>query len=227
MQGVSPSKQFELPEDILQFWFDSCNLTDSRLNSLEYIQDRMKLWFARANHSFEACQRLNAELVTSVSELNPGNWSNQNAISLLAKIILYDQFPRCIWRGTSRAFAYDHFATDCIIQILELDLWSQFQPVHRLFIILALQHSEEMKHQELAASIIGNINSNNNNPEVVNFFVNLPGFHTEHYDVMKRFNRFPGRNDAMNRESTPEEIAFLNSPECPNWCKSQQKAKGK
>ena len=217
---------FKTPEEIVKFWFglDTCSLSDPRLNTIEYIEARMKIWFARADPTFEAVQSMNAELVTEVSASNPAMWSDDhNAIVLLAKIILFDQFPRSIWRGTSNAFAFDQYATNCVIRILEHNLWSQFQPVHRLFIILSLQHSEDMKNQELGATIIKNINENCLNPDVTNFFINLPGFHTEHYDVMKRFNRFPGRNAAMNREPTKEETEFLNSPECPQWCKSQRK----
>ena len=218
--------RFNRPEEIVQFWFglDSCDLNDSRLDTIEYIEDHMKIWFARADPAFEAVQSMNADLVTEVSVSTSAIWSDtRNAIVLLAKIILFDQFPRSIWRGTSNAFAYDHFATNCVKHILEHNLWAQFQPIHRLFIILSLQHSEDMTNQELGATIIKNINENCLNLDVVNFFINLPGFHTEHYDVMKRFNRFPGRNEAMNRVSTPEEIGFLDSPDCPKWCKSQRK----
>jgi uncharacterized protein (DUF924 family) len=62
------------------------------------------------------------------------------------------------------------------------------------------------------------------NHDLENYFnSSLRGFTTEHYNVIKRFGRFPHRNELLGRESTQDEIDWLNSPECPGWAKSQQK----
>jgi len=60
---------------------------------------------------------------------------------------------------------------------------------------------------------------------IINYFNGIPGYPYEHYNVILRFNRFPSRNYALNRENTNDEIEWMNSDECPNWAKSQMKKK--
>jgi hypothetical protein len=57
--------------------------------------------------------------------------------------------------------------------------------------------------------------------ELRNFFQSLTGYPHEHAEVFSKFGRFPGRNAAIGRPSTPQELEWLSHPDCPSWCKSQ------
>jgi len=63
--------------------------------------------------------------------------------------------------------------------------------------------------------------------DIINYFNTIPGYPYEHYNVIIKFNRFPSRNNALNRENTLDEIEWMNSDECPRWAKSQMKKNDK
>jgi uncharacterized protein (DUF924 family) len=80
-----------------------------------------------------------------------------------------------------------------------------FTPSQRLFAYLPFEHSEDLADQERALELFGKVR-------------HLPGmaaaydYAVKHWEVVKRFGRFPHRNEALGRRSTPEEIAFLELP---------------
>ena len=63
-----------------------------------------------------------------------------------------------------------------------------------------------------------------NSLDLREYFKSLKGYPHEHADVISKFGRFPGRNAATGRRSTPEELQWLADPSCPAWCKSQAAA---
>ena len=87
-------------EDIKRFWFGN-ELLQNMNNMLE-IEKRMSIWFSSSSAEFDSIQRNNSTLL---SDDTVTSWDG--ADGLLSKIILYDQFPRLIFRGTSRAFSFD------------------------------------------------------------------------------------------------------------------------
>jgi hypothetical protein len=58
-------------------------------------------------------------------------------------------------------------------------------------------------------------------PDLQDFFKSLVGYPHQHVEVFSKFGRFPGRNAAIGRVSTPQEVEWLSHPDCPAWCKSQ------
>ena len=87
-------------EDIKRFWFGN-ELLQNMNNMLE-IEKRMSIWFSSSSAEFDSIQRNNSTLL---SDDTVNSWDG--ADGLLSQIILYDQFPRLIFRGTSRAFSFD------------------------------------------------------------------------------------------------------------------------
>lgn len=126
-----------------------------------------------------------------------GSWKQAPA-SCLALVVLLDQFPRNMFRGSARAFAADPLARDAAGTILGRG-WDQAMTVdERMFAYLPFEHSEALQDQELSLRL----------------FEGNPNFEwaRKHWEIIRRFGRFPHRNAALGRESTPEEIEFLGQP---------------
>lgn len=78
-----------------------------------------------------------------------------------------------------------------------------FVPIQRLFLGVALQHSEDIDAQRLgvllAGQVAGGAEENEQQEDVARWVQSLRGYPMEHHDIMARFGRFPGRNDALVR----------------------------
>lgn len=220
---------FETADQVFEFWFGTV-VSKETLCSLAYIQERMSLWFAGKSEVFDEMQRRNTAIVHRVGEVGNiipsplgAEWDTPRG--LLARIILLDQFTRCIFRGTAAAFQYDD-VTALIVKRLFDDgtiASNTFLPIERFFLGVAIQHAEDIEMQRIGVQIAALVCSQGASDEVRDFFLNLKGYPHEHHDVIECFGRFPSRNEALGRESTAEEISWLESPECPAWAKSQRK----
>lgn len=117
--------------------------------------------------------------------------------SSLALLLLLDQFPRNCFRGTAHMYATDplarHYGHEAMRRGHDMTIDAEL----RIFFYLPLMHSEDLEDQELCCKLC--------QPLGERYFP----FAVEHRDIVKRFGRFPHRNDILLRESTPEEKAFL------------------
>jgi uncharacterized protein (DUF924 family) len=126
-----------------------------------------------------------------------GAWKQAPA-SCLALVVLLDQFPRNMFRDSARAFAADPLARNAARTILERGWDQAMTPDERMFAYLPFEHSEALQDQELSLKLFeGNANFE---------------WARKHWEIIRRFGRFPHRNAALGRESTPEEIEFLSQP---------------
>lgn len=208
------------PDEVLEYWF-----ADSVNGTVDLINARMALWFFRSSAEFEAIQTANAGLIDFIVAGSIGWDIEENPMATLAAVIVLDQFSRSVYRGTAKAFAADELCAKIVKRALDKGWYlTHYSPIERMFLVLSLQHSEEMANQELGMQLV-NLVGSGGNEEIINYFANIKGFQSEHYDVVKRFGRFPHRNELLSRDSTPEEVEWLSGPECPPWAKSQQKAK--
>ncbi len=124
----------------------------------------------------------------------------ESAAGALALVLALDQFPRNLFRGMARAFATDVRALQVARRAIERGFDREFQPPLRNFFYLPYMHSEELADQERSVAYMRSIGDDNGSK-----------FAEIHRDVIRRFGRFPHRNEALGRASTPEEIAFLKS----------------
>jgi uncharacterized protein (DUF924 family) len=127
------------------------------------------------------------------------------ADSALALVIVLDQFPRNMFRGTPRAFATDALALDAARQALARGFDRGMLAVERLFFYLPFEHSEALADQELACELTRPLDALEPGLEAYRYAV-------LHRDVIRRFGRFPHRNAILGRASTPEELEFLQGP---------------
>lgn len=117
----------------------------------------------------------------------------------LALLILLDQFPRNAFRGTPRMYATDPMARAIAREAEVRGHMAGVDPDLRLFFALPFSHSEDIAHQQIALRL----NRRLGQPWLSHA--------QEHYDIIRRFGRFPHRNRILGRKTTPDEARFLNA----------------
>lgn len=116
----------------------------------------------------------------------------------LALMILLDQYPRNSFRGTAHQFATDPLALALCRQAHAMGHPATFEPDLRQFFMTPFEHSEDLADHDALIPLLGD-----DMPEVAKYAA-------IHRDIIVRFGRFPHRNPALGRETTPEEQAFLD-----------------
>ena len=127
------------------------------------------------------------------------------AADCLALIVLLDQFPRNMFRGTARAFATDPLALRAARHALERGYERTMLPEEKLFVYLPFLHSESLADQERACELCRPLERFEQTHDAHRYAL-------AHRDIIARFGRFPHRNAILGRTSTPEEIEFLKGP---------------
>ena len=117
---------------------------------------------------------------------------------VLALMILLDQFPRNSFRGTAHAFATDPLARMFAVKALDAGFDRALENDLRRFLYLPLQHAEDMALQDRQLALFQTMDRPADDR-----------WAEHHHAIIQRFGRFPHRNMALGRESTPEELAFL------------------
>jgi uncharacterized protein (DUF924 family) len=179
-------------EDVLAFWFGQ---------GAEYGQ-RHKRWFEKQpGFDAEVRQRflgLHEQLARERAWLDSPR-------GRLARILVLDQFPRNMFRGTPRAFATDPLALNTARLAVQRGDDQALLPVERLFVYLPFEHSEALEDQERACELTKPLAAFPETDDAYRYAL-------AHRDVIARFGRFPHRNSILGRASTAEEIDFLKQP---------------
>jgi uncharacterized protein (DUF924 family) len=124
------------------------------------------------------------------------------ARSLLAAIIVMDQFSRNMFRGTPRAFASDPLARRLAEHLIAHGFDLPMKPAERYFAYLPFEHSEEPEHVALAVRLIEQLGDES-----------WTRYAQMHQTAIIRFGRFPHRNRILGRTSTVDELAFVAGAE--------------
>jgi len=132
------------------------------------------------------------------------DWAT-DAPSALGLVLLLDQFPRNMFRDDPRAFATDARALQVSGQMVAQGWDRQISGAMRQFVYMPYMHSEDMAHQDICVDLM-----ETRMPETDPTGNN--GIHARvHREIIARFGRFPYRNDALGRETTPAEREFLET----------------
>lgn len=123
-----------------------------------------------------------------------------SAEGALALLILLDQIPRNIYRGSGHAFATDPLARHYAQQALDAGFDQRLEPTMRAFVYLPFEHSEAMADQDRSVHLFEQLAE----PVTLKYAI-------AHRDVIQRFGRFPHRNRALGRVSTVDEQAYLDA----------------
>jgi len=133
------------------------------------------------------------------------DWLNKPK-ECLALILLLDQFSRNLFRDKKEAFDQDHKARLAVNQGIYLGYLEDFNDTEKLFFLLPLIHSEELIDHERAYGLLNKYLKNH--PDIIT----IKKFWSDHTNAIKKFRRYPHRNKILGRQSTAEEINFLNGP---------------
>jgi uncharacterized protein (DUF924 family) len=130
----------------------------------------------------------------------PQSWLTEPE-GYLAAILVLDQFPRNMFRGTPRAFATDGASLTLAKRAIAGGKDMLVPPERRAFIYMPFQHAEDKADQARSVELFTALGNK----------LNLD-FAIRHKEIIDRFGRFPHRNKILGRKSTGEELAFLQQP---------------
>jgi len=117
-------------------------------------------------------------------------------LTALAAVILFDQFPRNMFRGHADQFATDHLALAIAKAAVDRGFDEQLQPQERSFLYMPFQHSENLADQKRSLLLFTALGD-----------ADQLGYAVKHHDVIERFGRFPHRNAILGRAPRPDELA--------------------
>mmetsp|Transcript_42035 Transcript_42035/g.47775 ORF Transcript_42035/g.47775 Transcript_42035/m.47775 type:complete len:196 (+) Transcript_42035:361-948(+) len=177
------------PSDILSYWFGGSTEEQKirHWKGLKSTDDEIRSKF------LPTWQAISDKSNTKLAE----QWAAGGIRSVLALIIVWDQFSRSLWRGDGKAFSNDNRSGDLSMNTIKSGANADLGPGERIFLKMPLLHSESLEVQEWNASQPGGDAS----------------YVQGHLKVIQRFGRFPKRNAALGRTSTKEELEYMASNE--------------
>ncbi|MDB5430095.1 MAG: hypothetical protein JWP35_1211 [Caulobacter sp.] len=159
-------------------------------------------WFAK-NDAFDAAIRLKFEPVHHAAARGRYDAWEGSADGALALLILLDQFPRNLWRDSAHAFATDPLARAIARRAVAAGHDKASEPLLRPFFYLPFEHSESLADQDEGVALCRALMAAEGDTETLKYA-------EIHHDIIKRFGRFPHRNRALGRVTTPAEQEFLD-----------------
>ena len=129
----------------------------------------------------------------------------------LALLVLLDQLPRNIFRGSAEAFASDAQALRLALAMVDAGDDARLWPIERVFVYLPLEHAEDLAVQQRAVALFTTLRDATP-AEQRKPFDSFLDYAVRHRDVIARFGRFPHRNAILGRASSEDELAYLRQP---------------
>lgn len=122
--------------------------------------------------------------------------------TLLAAILLLDQFSRNLHRSSAQAYAADPLALDLCLSAIDAGWDDRYPPDRLVFVYMPLMHAESRAMQDLSVAKFAELGIEDN-----------LAFARDHRDVIRLYGRFPSRNAVLGRASTEAEQAYLSQPD--------------
>ncbi|AMO72348.1 DUF924 family protein [Sphingorhabdus sp. M41] len=170
------------PAEILSFWFDELDPRD---------------WWAKNDATDEEIEKRFLELWEEQKSKTAPDFLNSPETALAA-VILFDQFPRNMFRGRADAYSTDHLAQQIAEKAVDLELDAQLPEDRRAFLYMPFMHAEDIQLQNRSVTLFTKLGSNEK-------------FANDHHDVIAKFGRFPHRNEVLGRETRAEEQAAIDA----------------
>lgn len=175
----------ETPETVLDFWFNELTPKD---------------WFVKNEDLDRRISERFSGLHLALSRAIGDDW-RATPEARLALVIVFDQFPRNIYRGSPLAFATDGLALKEAKAALAVGADKNVDESRRAFFYMPFEHSEDIGEQERCVALFEALGNEN-----------YLDYANQHHEIIKRYGRFPHRNPILGRVSTPEEKAYLAEP---------------
>ena len=171
--------------DVLAFWFE---------------ETKPEQWF-RKDDAFDAAMKARFMQLHGELQARPLEEFLVDAETAIAAIVVFDQMSRNMFRGTPKAFASDARALALADAAIARGYEAVLSKHQRTFLYLPFEHAEDLAAQERCVALMRGLGDDE-----------LVKYAEAHRVIIARFGRFPHRNQALGRISTPEEIAFLKEP---------------
>ncbi len=172
-------------QEVLQFWF---------------VETPPRMWWV-ADPVFDVTVGARFSALHQAATAGELFGWRREAEGRLAEIIVLDQFSRNLCRGTPRAFASDTMALVLAQEAVAAGCDLALAPQQRAFLYMPYMHSESRLVHEHAERLFAALGLPENHSSAL-----------RHKAIIDRFGRYPHRNAALGRVSTPEELAFLQQP---------------
>ena len=172
-------------EEVIKFWFE---------------ETTPKQHYAKDDEFDNLIKKRFGALHTKATTGELKGWRNSPS-GCLAEIIILDQFSRNIYRDMPESFAHDYLAVNLAEDAITKGFDEKLETNQRGFLYLPFMHSESKDIHEKAVKLFS----------TKGLEMNLE-FELKHKVIIDRFGRYPHRNKILGRESTPEEIDFLQQP---------------
>lgn len=184
------------PAEVLAFWFGAPGTPDA---------DRPRpQWFAKDDAFDAAIRERFGDVIRDGLDGRLEHWL-ESPDAALAYVIVLDQFTRNAFRGSAASFSGDERALAAARRIVAQGWDSGYAPVRRSFCYLPFEHSERIEDQRESLRLFGTLRDDPLAGGAYEWAV-------KHQEIVERFGRFPHRNELLGRESTAEELAFLEQP---------------
>jgi uncharacterized protein (DUF924 family) len=188
-------------DEVLFYWF-------GELEEGFPATPKERLWWQGSEEQDRDIERLFGAQVRSALRGELMDWK-KTPRGRLALVLLLDQFTRNIYRGTADAFSGDSLALELVKESLSLQHDLALEASERCFFYMPLEHSESLEDQNTCISRLEGLLAEV--PKQHRHRIdNALDFAVQHRDIIQAFGRFPHRNDVLGRESTEEELAYLN-----------------
>lgn len=191
-----PAKAMETPASIHAFWFGT------QADDALVAQERSRLWWGKDARTDREIERRFAAIAAKAARGELDDWA-ATPQGRLALILLTDQFPRNMYRGTPQSFASDPQALAWCKEGIAAGMDAALRPVERIFFYLPLEHAESLADQDRAVALFAELAAG------AAAFDGFLDYARRHREVIARFGRFPHRNRILGRTSTAGELAFL------------------
>jgi len=181
-------------DEILEFWFGTEDAEGRQTQSR---------WFTVDPEFDRLCTVMFLQRYEDAASGLLEDWREEPR-SCLALLLLLDQFPRNMFRNAARAFAADAKAREIVSHAIRAGFDRALSPVERMFLYLPFEHSESLDDQFESVRLTRALAAEDPHSDALKYA-------EQHLEIIQRFGRFPARNAALGRESTEQELDFLNN----------------
>ena len=188
-------------DQILSFWFGKLSEEN------RWSEEKSQLWFSSSEELDREIQNAFGEDITHAASGAYSDWE-KTPRGRLALILLLDQFPRNIFRGTPQAYQFDALAQKLSLEGIAHGQDQELYPIERQFFYLPLMHAESLALQLISLLVFQKL-TQEVAPSIREYFLLAEGYAKRHFETVKTYGRFPHRNAILERPNTEAESVYL------------------
>ncbi len=193
-------------DEVLNFWFGELT------KGIICREDKKKLWWSKSHEMDHYIRNKFGKYIGFARSNHLTHWL-ETPKGTLAFILVLDQFSRHIFRNLKKAYFQDSLALESCLDGIEKGFDEQLHSIERTFFYMPLMHSEDPEMQKLSIEKYSLLADREvPDPDLHEMLLESKKYAEYHFNIIKRFGRYPHRNKLLGRESTSEELEFLKQP---------------